>query len=283
MSVTTGDGRQQIAAALNLKAIVDFATGSHARAVAVLLVAALLSFLPGLFTIPPVDRDEARFTQATKQMVESGDYVDIRYQDEVRYKKPVGIYWLQAAVVKTASALGYPQALHHHLALPGSLAHRRRRRGAADLLDRARLRLPARGGARWLDDGELHPARHRAADRQDRRHAAAHRRRRHGRAGARLSAGAARAARYRRGWTIAAVFWTALAAGVLLKGPLILMIVGLTVAVAGHRRSLGRLAAGAQARWPASSGSRSWCCPGSSRSSPAPATLSSPSRWGRIC
>ena len=39
-------------------------------------------------------------------MVETGDYIDIRFQDEVRYKKPVGIYWLQAAVVKAASALG---------------------------------------------------------------------------------------------------------------------------------------------------------------------------------
>ena len=29
-------------------------------------------------------------------MLETGDYVDIRFQDEVRYKKPVGIYWLQA-------------------------------------------------------------------------------------------------------------------------------------------------------------------------------------------
>ena len=39
MSVTTGDRRRQIAAALNLKAIVDFATGSHRRAVAVLRAA----------------------------------------------------------------------------------------------------------------------------------------------------------------------------------------------------------------------------------------------------
>ena len=43
-------------------------------------------------------------------MVESGDYVDIRFQDEVRYKKPVGIYWLQAAAVKAGEALGVPQA-----------------------------------------------------------------------------------------------------------------------------------------------------------------------------
>ena len=30
-------------------------------------------------------------------MVASGDFVDIRFQDEPRYKKPVGIYWLQSA------------------------------------------------------------------------------------------------------------------------------------------------------------------------------------------
>src|SRR6185312_1929928 len=88
----------------------DFVTGSHARAVAFLLLCGLLFFLPGFFHIPPVDRDEARFAQATKQMVESGDYVDIRFQQDVRYKKPVGIYWMQAAAVKTASALGLPHA-----------------------------------------------------------------------------------------------------------------------------------------------------------------------------
>ena len=61
---------------------------------------ALMMCLPGFFSIPPVDRDEARFAQATKQMMETSDYIDIRLQDEVRYKKPVGIYWLQAAAAK---------------------------------------------------------------------------------------------------------------------------------------------------------------------------------------
>ena len=65
---------------------------------------------PASSTFRSIDRDEARFAQATKQMVESGDFVDIRFQDDVRYKKPVGIYWLQAAVVETASALGLPRA-----------------------------------------------------------------------------------------------------------------------------------------------------------------------------
>ena len=110
MSVTAGDGRQQTASTLNPKAIVDYATGSHGRAAALLLVVSLLCFLPGFFSIPPVDRDEARFAQATKQMVESGDYIDIRFQDEVRYKKPVGIYWLQAAIVRGAEAMGVSEA-----------------------------------------------------------------------------------------------------------------------------------------------------------------------------
>ena len=91
-------------------ALFDYAAGSNRRAATVLVVVSLIAFLPGFFQIPPVNRDEAYFAQATKQMIETGDYVDIRYQDDVRYRKPVGIYWLQAAVVNTASALGLPNA-----------------------------------------------------------------------------------------------------------------------------------------------------------------------------
>jgi 4-amino-4-deoxy-L-arabinose transferase-like glycosyltransferase len=59
-------------------------------------------FLPGISSIPPTDRDESRFMQATKQMLESGDWIHIRFQDVPRNKKPIGIYWLQAATVKIA-------------------------------------------------------------------------------------------------------------------------------------------------------------------------------------
>src|ERR1700732_1344056 len=90
--------------------VIDVVTASHVRATAFLLLCGLLLFLPGFFNIPPIDRDEARFAQATKQMVETSDFVDIRFQDDVRYKKPVGIYWLQSAAVETASVLGLPHA-----------------------------------------------------------------------------------------------------------------------------------------------------------------------------
>src|SRR5690606_32101024 len=69
-------------------------------------LAALLTLfvgLPSLMLLPPLDRDESRFAQATAQMLESGDYVDIRFQDEPRWKKPVGICWLQAAAVAVTS------------------------------------------------------------------------------------------------------------------------------------------------------------------------------------
>src|SRR5215467_11679306 len=107
--------------------VLDAATASHARVAAFLLAMSLVCFLPGFLNIAPIDRDEPRFAQATKQMIESGDYVDIRFQDEVRYKKPVGIYWLQAAAVRAGQALGVPQArttiwLYRIPSLAGALA-----------------------------------------------------------------------------------------------------------------------------------------------------------------
>jgi 4-amino-4-deoxy-L-arabinose transferase-like glycosyltransferase len=70
-------------------------------------LAAFIAFaagLPGLLAVPPLDRDESRFAQATAQMLESRDFVVIRYQEEPRFKKPVGIHWLQAASVSLFSS-----------------------------------------------------------------------------------------------------------------------------------------------------------------------------------
>ncbi|SEH55387.1 4-amino-4-deoxy-L-arabinose transferase [Methylobacterium sp. 275MFSha3.1] len=83
---------------------------THGRAAAALLALCLLLFLPGQISLQPMDRDEPRFAQASKQMLESGDLVDIRFQGEARHKKPVGIYWAQAAAVAAGEALGVPGA-----------------------------------------------------------------------------------------------------------------------------------------------------------------------------
>ena len=64
---------------------------------------ALAAGLPGLIALPPLDRDESRFAQASAQMLEAGDFVSPKFQDTPRFKKPVGIYWLQAASVAILS------------------------------------------------------------------------------------------------------------------------------------------------------------------------------------
>jgi 4-amino-4-deoxy-L-arabinose transferase-like glycosyltransferase len=90
--------------------LLSAAARSHARACALLVALCLVCFLPGIVSLQPMDRDEPRFAQASKQMLETGDLVDIRFQAEARHKKPVGIYWAQAAVVGAAEALGVPNA-----------------------------------------------------------------------------------------------------------------------------------------------------------------------------
>ena len=80
--------------------LLRYLSASHLRALLAILVLASLVTLPGLNTLPVTDRDEARYVQASKQMMETGDYIDIRNLDAPRWKKPVGIYWLQVASAK---------------------------------------------------------------------------------------------------------------------------------------------------------------------------------------
>ena len=63
----------------------------------------LALYVPGLASLSPLDRDESRFIQATRQMLTSGDYIRIQFQDEMRAKKPVGAYWLQGISVSVFS------------------------------------------------------------------------------------------------------------------------------------------------------------------------------------
>ena len=72
------------------------------RPFALLALLGLLLWLPGILSLPALDRDESRFAQSSRQMVESRDLVDIRFGHVPRYKKPIGIYWLQAAATAVA-------------------------------------------------------------------------------------------------------------------------------------------------------------------------------------
>lgn len=83
-----------------------------------LLLLALLAvvlFAPGQTTLPPIDRDEARYAVATSQMLASGDFIDIRFQDEARHLQPAGIYWLQSLAVGLFSDVSDPEIWAHRI------------------------------------------------------------------------------------------------------------------------------------------------------------------------
>ncbi len=67
------------------------------RELLLLALVALTLFLPGFARLPPTDRDESRYLTTSERMAETGDIVDLRYQELPRYLQPAGIYWLQAA------------------------------------------------------------------------------------------------------------------------------------------------------------------------------------------
>ena len=162
-------------------------------------------------------------------MVESGDYVDIRFQEDVRYKKPVGIYWLQSAAVETASALGLPRAelriwVYRLPSLIGAIGAvlmtywaalgfvTRRAAVLAALLMCASVLLGVEARLAKTDAMLLFcvvaamGAMARAYLSWQRAEDEAH-----------------------PPWSWPAIFWTALAVGILIKGPLILMFAGLTI------------------------------------------------------
>jgi 4-amino-4-deoxy-L-arabinose transferase-like glycosyltransferase len=228
MSTTSEDEPRSITPPRGLAGVLDYAAASHQRAVVVLLLFCLIAFLPGFFQIPPVDRDEARFAQATKQMIESGRYVDIRFQNEVRYKKPVGIYWLQAAAVKSGEVVGVPQArttiwLYRLPSLLGAigavlltywtaLVFVARRAAllsalmmASSILLGVEARLAKTDAMLLMTTVAVMGAL------------------------ARVYLVKRRAPEANTGWQLPAIFWTALAASVLLKGPVTLMVAGITV------------------------------------------------------
>ena len=62
-----------------------------------LLAVIFIGVLAGHQSLEVIDRDEARFAQASKQMLLSGDLITPYFMDELRAKKPIAIYWLQSA------------------------------------------------------------------------------------------------------------------------------------------------------------------------------------------
>jgi 4-amino-4-deoxy-L-arabinose transferase-like glycosyltransferase len=80
-----------------------------------LALLSLAFFLPGLTSLPPVDRDESRYAVASTQMLTSHDFIDVRFQERPRYLQPAGIYWLQALSVAALSSPASHQIWAHRV------------------------------------------------------------------------------------------------------------------------------------------------------------------------
>lgn len=230
-------GTPRIAPADRIGRGLDALSVGHGRALATLLALCLVLFLPGQISLQPMDRDEPRFAQASKQMLESGDLVDIRFQGEARHKKPVGIYWAQAAAVAAGEALGVPEArtqiaLYRIPSLIGAIASVLLAYWAAlaFLPRRAALLAAALYGACLMLSAEAHLAK------TDALLAAC----------ATASLGAlARTwldSRENRspGGTVFAAFWLGLALGILVKGPMVPLFVVLPALILSIRARSGR-------------------------------------------
>jgi len=209
---------------------------SHARLCAVLVLLSLVCFLPGFTTLQPMDRDEPRYAQASKQMLETGDFVDIRFQDEARHKKPVGIYWLQSASVAIGEALGVPEArttiaLYRIPSLLGAIA-------TVLLTYWAALAFFGRRGAfltaALMATCVILMVEARLA-KTDAMLTACSVAVMGGLARAYLSRGAGVLPR-----RALLIFWTGFALGILIKGPLVLMFAGLAAAVLSYKERSAR-------------------------------------------
>ncbi len=68
------------------------------------LLALVIALIAGIYLIGNArvqlwDRDEPRYAQTSRQMLQSGDWVVPRLLDHIRTAKPVFIYWCQAATM----------------------------------------------------------------------------------------------------------------------------------------------------------------------------------------
>src|SRR5207244_2038470 len=73
----------------------------HARKVganyAILFFGCTLFHVLGTWTIPLIDRDEPRFAEASREMIERGDYIVPHFNNQLRLDKPPLAYWAQVA------------------------------------------------------------------------------------------------------------------------------------------------------------------------------------------
>jgi len=68
---------------------------STSRKYAILFFGSVLFHILGTWSLPLIDRDEPRFAEASREMIERGDYVVPYFNNQLRLDKPPLTYWAQ--------------------------------------------------------------------------------------------------------------------------------------------------------------------------------------------
>src|SRR5882724_11701517 len=68
---------------------------STTTAYATLFFGCLLFHIVGTWNLPLIDRDEPRFAEASREMIERGDYIVPHFNNQYRFDKPPLTYWFQ--------------------------------------------------------------------------------------------------------------------------------------------------------------------------------------------
>jgi len=64
---------------------------------ALLFLGCIIFHMVGTWSLPLIDRDEPRFAEASREMIERGDYIVPRFNNQLRLDKPPLAYWAQVA------------------------------------------------------------------------------------------------------------------------------------------------------------------------------------------
>src|SRR5271163_5337886 len=62
----------------------------------IIFLAVLALSVPQAALVPLLDRDEPRFAEASREMLQNGNFIVPTFNHEPRYAKPPLIYWCQA-------------------------------------------------------------------------------------------------------------------------------------------------------------------------------------------
>jgi 4-amino-4-deoxy-L-arabinose transferase-like glycosyltransferase len=67
---------------------------------AILFFGCVIFHIIGTWSVPLIDRDEPRFAEASREMIERGDYIVPHFNNQLRLDKPPLAYWAQVASYK---------------------------------------------------------------------------------------------------------------------------------------------------------------------------------------